>query len=117
MGLGMRPPMMGGGPPGYGPPGQGPPLSALSAQPHLPLPPQQQPQPTGPKLTAFVGSISPGITDAFLIQLLSVCTLSAGGETNLTTWFLLFLLADVRSPSFIQTHTHSNWEAGCFWLR
>ncbi|KAG8920556.1 hypothetical protein FRC01_000703 [Tulasnella sp. 417] len=73
MGLGMRPPMMGGGPPGYGPPGQGPPLSALSAQSHLPLPPQQQPQPTGPKLTAFVGSISPGITDAFLIQLLSTC--------------------------------------------
>lgn len=65
--------MMGGGPPGYGPPGQGPPLSALSAQSHPPLPPQQQPQPTGPKLTAFVGSISPGITDAFLIQLLSTC--------------------------------------------
>ncbi|KAG9003857.1 hypothetical protein FRB94_002848 [Tulasnella sp. JGI-2019a] len=74
MGLGLRPPSA----PAYGPPGlgQGPPLSALSAN-GIPFAPPQQapplPQSTGPKLTAFVGSISPGITDGFLTQLLSAC--------------------------------------------
>lgn len=73
MGLGLRPPPMGAPMGGYGPPGhaQGPPLSALSANG---LPPQGFPPPmsNGPKLTAFVGSISPGIPDSFLTQLLSV---------------------------------------------
>ncbi|KAG8901365.1 hypothetical protein FRB99_005375 [Tulasnella sp. 403] len=74
MGLGMRPPMMGGPPAGYGPPGQGPPLSALSSQSHMPhAGPPLQAAHMGPKLTAFVGSISPGIPDNFLIQLLATC--------------------------------------------
>ena len=76
MGLGMRPPMMGGAPPpgmmGYGPPGQGPPLSALAAQANMQNAPLQQAPRDGPKLTAFVGTISPGIPDAFLIELLAV---------------------------------------------
>ncbi|KAG8883364.1 hypothetical protein FRB97_006789, partial [Tulasnella sp. 331] len=78
MGLGIRPPAVGGGMTGYGPPGlgQGPPLSALSANGMSFASTQQAPPPpqsSGPKLTAFVGSISPGITDNFLTQLLSAC--------------------------------------------
>ena len=61
LGLGLRPPM-----PSYG---QGPSMSALAQQ-------QQQMhfvQPQAQKQTnLFVGSISGGITDAFLNQLLSV---------------------------------------------
>lgn len=62
LGLGLRPPL-----PSYG---QGPSMSALAQQ-------QQQQthfvQPQAQKQTnLFVGSISGGITDAFLNQLLSV---------------------------------------------
>lgn len=74
MGLGLRPPGIGAYPPSTH--GQGPPLSALSSmhggQFGAPQQAQQPPPSTGPKLTAFVGSISPGITDNFLTQLLSV---------------------------------------------
>ena len=64
MGLGLRPPM-----PSYG---QGPSISALAAQQqmhHQPAFVPPQPKPT----TLFIGSISGGITDAFLNELLKVC--------------------------------------------
>ncbi|KAF8877144.1 hypothetical protein CPB84DRAFT_1795235 [Gymnopilus junonius] len=61
LGLGLRPPL-----PSYG---QGPSMSALAQQQQMQyMPPQAQ------KLaTLFVGSISGGITDSFLNQLLSAC--------------------------------------------
>ncbi|EJD51004.1 hypothetical protein AURDEDRAFT_121442 [Auricularia subglabra TFB-10046 SS5] len=59
MGLGMRP----------APQGQGPSFGALAQQNQM-----QQQQPAGQKMTTvFVGSISGGITDAFLNQLLGAC--------------------------------------------
>ncbi|KAF8551136.1 hypothetical protein OG21DRAFT_1418503 [Imleria badia] len=62
LGLGLRPPL-----PSYG---QGPSISALAQQQqmmHQPfMPPQKQ-------TTLFVGSISGGITDSFLNQMLSAC--------------------------------------------
>ncbi|KAF8993497.1 hypothetical protein BDQ17DRAFT_1252830 [Cyathus striatus] len=60
LGLGLRPPL-----PSYG---QGPSMSALAQQQqmHNFMPPQKQ-------TTLFVGSISGGITDSFLNQLLSAC--------------------------------------------
>ncbi|KAF9478212.1 hypothetical protein BDN70DRAFT_880274 [Pholiota conissans] len=62
MGLGLRPPM-----PSYG---QGPSMSALAQQQQMQfMPPAAQKQQT----TLFVGSISGGITDTFLNQLLSAC--------------------------------------------
>ncbi|KAF8194190.1 hypothetical protein BJ912DRAFT_1021453 [Pholiota molesta] len=62
LGLGLRPPM-----PSYG---QGPSMSALAQQQQMQyMPPPAQKQQT----TLFVGSISGGITDAFLNQLLSAC--------------------------------------------
>ncbi|KIM74831.1 hypothetical protein PILCRDRAFT_99100 [Piloderma croceum F 1598] len=67
LGLGMRPPL-----PSYG---QGPSMSALAQQqqmhhqPFMPLPPP----PAQKQTTLFVGSISGGITDAFLNALLSAC--------------------------------------------
>ncbi|KAF8635853.1 hypothetical protein AX15_000045 [Amanita polypyramis BW_CC] len=61
LGLGLRPPL-----PSYG---QGPSISALAQQQQMHfVPPQVQKQ-----TTLFVGSISGGITDAFLNQLLSSC--------------------------------------------
>lgn len=63
LGLGLRPPL-----PSYG---QGPSMSALAQQQQMQfVPPQAQKQ-----TTLFVGSISGGITDAFLNQLLSACGL------------------------------------------
>ena len=59
LGLGLRPPL-----PSYG---QGPSMSALAQQQHHFVQPQAQKQ-----TNLFVGSISGGITDAFLNQLLSV---------------------------------------------
>lgn len=61
MGLGLRPPL-----PSYG---QGPSMSALAQQQQMMhfVPPQQQKQ-----TNLFVGSISGGITDDYLNQLLSV---------------------------------------------
>ena len=60
LGLGLRPPL-----PSYG---QGPSISALAQQQQMQfVPPQVQKQ-----TTLFVGSISGGITDAFLNQLLTV---------------------------------------------
>lgn len=61
LGLGLRPPL-----PSYG---QGPSMQALAQQQ------QQHMQFVQPQKTAtlFVGSISGGITDAFLNQLLGVC--------------------------------------------
>ena len=65
LGLGLRPPL-----PSYG---QGPSISALAQQQqmmHQPfMPPQKQ-------ATLFVGSISGGITDAFLNRMLTVSTAS-----------------------------------------
>ncbi|KAA1472209.1 hypothetical protein DENSPDRAFT_872040 [Dentipellis sp. KUC8613] len=62
LGLGLRPPL-----PSYG---QGPSMSALAQQQqmHNFVPPQAHKQ-----VTLFVGSISGGITDAFLNQLLTAC--------------------------------------------
>ena len=59
LGLGLRPPA-----PSYG---QGPSISALAQQQQMHFAPQVHKQ-----TTLFVGSISGGITDAFLNQLLSV---------------------------------------------
>ncbi|KAI0694755.1 hypothetical protein C8Q76DRAFT_634301 [Earliella scabrosa] len=64
LGLGLRPPMQ-----SYG---QGPSMSALAAQQQMHHPPAfvpPQPKPT----TLFIGSISGGITDAFLNELLKAC--------------------------------------------
>jgi len=61
MGLGLRPPM-----PSYG---QGPSIGALAQQQQMPY--MQHPPPSK-TATLFVGSISGGITDAFLNQLLTV---------------------------------------------
>ncbi|KAJ8521715.1 hypothetical protein ONZ45_g1649 [Pleurotus djamor] len=59
LGLGMRPPL-----PSYG---QGPSMSALAQQQQMQyMPPQKT-------ATLFVGSISGGITDAFMNQLLTAC--------------------------------------------
>ncbi|KAF5382422.1 hypothetical protein D9615_002773 [Tricholomella constricta] len=61
LGLGLRPPL-----PSYG---QGPSMSALAQQQQMQfVPPQAQKQ-----TTLFVGSISGGINDAFLNQLLTAC--------------------------------------------
>lgn len=66
LGLGLRPPM-----PSYG---QGPSLGALAQQQQQMAfaPPHAQQKQT----TLFIGSISGGITDSFLNQLLSVGTKS-----------------------------------------
>ncbi|KAJ3770488.1 hypothetical protein FB446DRAFT_692144 [Lentinula raphanica] len=62
MGLGLRPPF-----PSFG---QGPSISALAAQQHSMqfVPPQAQKQ-----IQLFVGSISGGVTDPFINELLSAC--------------------------------------------
>ncbi|KAI0727909.1 hypothetical protein C8Q72DRAFT_780795 [Fomitopsis betulina] len=65
LGLGLRPPM-----PSYG---QGPSMSALAQQQYGHQPQFVPPQPRS--TTLFIGSISGGITDAFLNQLLSACGL------------------------------------------
>jgi hypothetical protein len=76
LGLGMRPPL-----PSYG---QGPSMSALAQQqqmhhqPFMPLPPPAAQKQT----TLFVGSISGGITDAFLNALLSVSRLHSARSPN-----------------------------------
>lgn len=69
LGLGLRPPL-----PSYG---QGPSMQALAQQ-------QQQMQyMQAPKTaTLFVGSISGGITDAFMNQLLEVCQFSPSIYAN-----------------------------------
>ncbi|KZT12192.1 uncharacterized protein LAESUDRAFT_641758 [Laetiporus sulphureus 93-53] len=64
LGLGLRPPM-----PSYG---QGPSISALAQQQHM-LHHQQFIPPQPRSTTLFIGSISGGITDAFLNQLLMAC--------------------------------------------
>jgi RNA-binding protein 25 len=65
LGLGLRPPL-----PSYG---QGPSISALAQQQQMHVqgfvPPQSQKQ-----ISLFIGSISGGITDNFLNDLLSVST-------------------------------------------
>jgi RNA-binding protein 25 len=63
MGLGMRPPVYG--------MGQGPSMSALAQQQQMSHPPFV-PQQAQPQHNLFVGSISGGITDAFLNELLGV---------------------------------------------
>jgi len=64
LGLGLRPPL-----PSYG---QGPSISALAQQQQMHVqgfvPPQAQKQ-----ISLFVGSISGGITDGFLNDLLTAC--------------------------------------------
>uniref|UniRef100_A0A8H7XQK5 PWI domain-containing protein n=1 Tax=Psilocybe cubensis TaxID=181762 RepID=A0A8H7XQK5_PSICU len=62
LGLGLRPPL-----PSYG---QGPSMSALAQQHQMQF---MQPPPIQKQTTLFVGSISGGITDAFLNQLLTAC--------------------------------------------
>ena len=62
LGLGLRPPL-----PSYG---QGPSMSALAQQQHMHHQPFASPQPKS--TTLFIGSISGGITDAFLNNLLGV---------------------------------------------
>ena len=64
LGLGMRPPL-----PSYG---QGPSMSALAQQQQMHHQPFMPPPTAQKQTTLFVGSISGGITDAFLDALLSV---------------------------------------------
>ncbi|KAI0076712.1 hypothetical protein K474DRAFT_1684653 [Panus rudis PR-1116 ss-1] len=63
LGLGLRPPL-----PSYG---QGPSISALAAQQHMAHNQFVPPQPK--TVTLFIGSISGGITDSFLNDILSAC--------------------------------------------
>lgn len=77
LGLGLRPPL-----PSYG---QGPSISALAQQQqmmHQPfMPPQKQ-------TSLFVGSISGGITDAFLNRMLSVSRmLSSSNFSHMLNFF------------------------------
>jgi len=65
MGLGMRPPAFGMG-------GQGPSMGALAQQQQM-TQPAFIPQQSQPQHNIFVGSISGGITDAFLNELLGAC--------------------------------------------
>ena len=64
LGLGMRPPL-----PSYG---QGPSMSALAQQQQMHHHPFMPPPTAQKQTTLFVGSISGGITDTFLNDLLSV---------------------------------------------
>lgn len=99
MGLGMRPPM-----PSYG---QGPSISALAQQQHMNtqkfVPPQQT-------IPLFVGSISAGITDSFLNQLLAVSNL-----TSLYTCRLTFLVGMWTGKVF-QASYYSCQQAPRLWL-
>ena len=75
LGLGLRPPL-----PSYG---QGPSISALAQQQQMHfVPPQAQKQ-----TILFVGSISGGITDAFLNQLLIVSPPSLLGKLSMSNSF------------------------------
>jgi hypothetical protein len=64
MGLGMRPPVYG--------MGQGPSMSALAQQQQMANNQFVPPQAPRPQHNLFVGSISGGITDAMLTELLNV---------------------------------------------
>jgi hypothetical protein len=94
LGLGLRPPL-----PSYG---QGPSISALAQQQQMNLqgfvPPQAQKQ-----ISLFVGSISGGITDGFLNDLLSV-------SISLPTTFITGLSAHatgVRKCQVFQAADHT----------
>jgi len=80
LGLGLRPPL-----PSYG---QGPSISALAQQQQMLhpsfIPPQAQKQ-----TTLFVGSISGGITDAFLNNLLNVSYDPSFNLFNVYLWIIL----------------------------
>ncbi|EKM49796.1 uncharacterized protein PHACADRAFT_265493 [Phanerochaete carnosa HHB-10118-sp] len=65
LGLGLRPPL-----PSYG---QGPSMSALAAQQQMNQHNQFVPPSQTKPVSLFIGSISGGITDSFLNQLLSAC--------------------------------------------
>jgi hypothetical protein len=95
LGLGLRPPL-----PSYG---QGPSISALAQQQQMNVqgfvPPQAQKQ-----ISLFVGSISGGITDGFLNDLLSV-------SIFLFTSFIAALSLDLlvlRKCQVIQTIDHTS---------
>jgi hypothetical protein len=94
LGLGLRPPL-----PSYG---QGPSISALAQQQQMNLqgfvPPQAQKQ-----ISLFVGSISGGITDGFLNDLLSV-------SISLSTTFIPGLYANatgLRKCQVLQAVDHT----------
>jgi hypothetical protein len=94
LGLGLRPPL-----PSYG---QGPSISALAQQQQMNLqgfvPPQAQKQ-----ISLFVGSISGGITDGFLNDLLSV-------SISLPTTFITGLFVNVtglRKCQVLQAVDHA----------
>lgn len=93
LGLGLRPPL-----PSYG---QGPSISALAQQQQI-LQQQQQFIPPQPRATTlFIGSISGGITDAFLNQLL--------GVRNFLLYVSIYSLVSVGlwSDSVVQTSYHT----------
>lgn len=102
LGLGLRPPL-----PSYG---QGPSMSALAQQQSMHfIPPQAQKQ-----TTLFVGSISGGITDAYLNQLLTV------------SYYLLYWVSHQEPIPFppsgmwsyqvIQALNHSRQQTARFWI-
>lgn len=100
MGLGMRPPM-----PSYG---QGPSMSALAAQQQQIH--SQQFIPAQRTTTLFVGSISAGITDDFLNQLLDVSRSFADNQFGLTLPLGLWI------SEVLQTSHHASRETAGVWF-
>lgn len=104
LGLGLRPPL-----PSYG---QGPSISALAQQQHIH---HQQSTPQPKSTTLFIGSISGGITDAFLNQLLAVRLQPR------VCWFMkvqyCFYLQGLRAYIILQTSHHTSQQTPRLRLR
>lgn len=103
LGLGLRPPL-----PSYG---QGPSISALAAQQQMHhhnqfVPPQPR------ATTLFIGSISGGITDSFLNQLLSVRSLTSTLLTFIVTETNILFQACGPISSFKRLITPANKPQG-----
>ena len=94
LGLGLRPPL-----PSYG---QGPSISALAQQQQM-LHNQQFVPPQPRATTLFIGSISGGITDAFLNQLLGVRILLS--YSSLFSFLVISL--GMRTRIVLQASHHS----------
>ena len=102
LGLGMRQPM-----PSFG---QGPSMGALAHQQQM-MHHQQFPQPSK-IVPVFIGSISGGISDAFLNDLLSVSDLRSSMER-----FHIFTTVIVLwSHTTIEATDNASWEAPRIWF-
>lgn len=105
LGLGLRPPL-----PSYG---QGPSLGALAQQ-------QQQmtfatPQAQQKQISLFIGSISGGITDSFLNQLLAVSATSF--PLPVTILSNVLLTKGMWNGQVFQASHYASKQAPRFWLR